>query len=119
MLGYRIATQWFTDLDVVSQRLLYARMYHIWNNQISQTVGLQDILVPGHATHANRLFKWTPEKINLKSDLDSVRRTNLNVVERLISSASGHSEKVLGAMYTVMALSHVSERCRRSYAWLL
>jgi hypothetical protein len=119
MLGYRIATQWFTDLDLVLQRALYARMYHIWNDQLSQTTGLQDRLVPGHATHANRLFKWTPEKINLKSDLDSVRRTNLNVVERLISSATTQSDKVLGAMYTVMALSHVSERCRRSYAWLL
>jgi hypothetical protein len=117
MLGYRIATQWFTDLDLISQRTLYSKIYQIWNE--SRTPGLQERIVPGHSLHTNRLFKWTPDKINSKLDLDSVRRTNLNVVERLISSAAVQSDKVLGAMYTVMALSHVSERCRRAYSWLL
>ena len=54
----------------------------------------------------------------MKSDIDSIRRTNLNIMERLISSAQASSDKTLGAMYTVMGLSHVSGPCRRAYPWL-
>lgn len=118
MLGYRVATQWFTDLDIVSQRNLYTSLFEIWNQQLVMTAGLQDRIVPEHNISTNRLFKWSPSKIGFKAELDSVRRTNLNVIERLISSATLQSDKTLGAMYTVMALCEVSHRCRVAYPWL-
>ena len=64
------------------------------------------------------LFKWVPERIQAKSELDSVRRTNLNVIERLISSASQQSDRTLGAMYSVICLTQISYRCRNAYPWL-
>ena len=118
MLGYRVATQWFTDLDITSQRNLYSRLFELWNEQLVNTDGLQERIVPGHSAPANRLFKWSPSKINFKAELDSVRRTNLNVIEKIISSAPIQSDKTLGAMYTVMALCDVSHRCRVAYPWL-
>jgi hypothetical protein len=119
MLGYRVATQWFTDLDIVDQRKLYAILYAIWNDGLNLTNEQKNLIVPQYNESASRLFKWIPTKIIMSSDLDSIRRTNLNVMERLISSAIEQSDRTLGAMYTVMGLSQVSHRCRSAYPWLV
>ena len=75
-------------------------------------------IVPDYLSPTNKLFKWNPETTVTKTDLDSMRRTNLNIIERLISSAPEQSDKTLAAMYTVMALSRVSYDCREAYPWL-
>lgn len=111
ILGYRIATHWFTELDIVQQKRLYSVMFTTWNN-LSEINRNQ--IVPG----PENLFKWTPDCILNKNDLDSVRRTNLNVIERLISSATEQSDRTLGAMHSVMSLTKVSYRCRAAYPWL-
>jgi hypothetical protein len=116
MLGYRVATQWFTDLDITSQRQLYTVLYKMWNEQLSTVPDIRERIVPDNVTC--KLFKWTPLKISMKFDIDSIRRTNLNVLERLISSAVVPSDKTLGAMYSVMSLCQVSSHCRRAYPWL-
>ena len=118
MLGYRVATQWFSDLDIVLQRRLYTALFDLWNEHLNLTHDQRERIVPQYSVAATKLFKWTPNKIMMKSDLDSIRRTNLNVMERLISSAEAQSDKTLGAMYTVMGLCHVSGICRRAYPWL-
>jgi len=118
MLGYRIATNWFTELTVSQQKSLYSNLFTIWNNE-SLSDQLRDAIVPGFSKADTALFKWSPNKILMKTDIDSIRRTNLNVMERLISSAYQQSDKTLGAMYSVMALCNVSYRCNRAYPWLL
>jgi hypothetical protein len=118
MLGYRIATQWFSDLTIVEHRVLYNTLAALWNQDLNLTEDQRRKIVPEHANPANKLFRWTPEKINMKYDLDSIRRTNLNIIERLITSASQQSDKTLGAMYTVIGLCRVSYRCRDAYPWL-
>jgi len=118
MLGYRVATHWFTDLDITQQRRLYIRLYQIWNEQLTMTAGLQERIVPEFDLPANRLFKWSPTKVHMRFDINTIRRTNLNIIERLISSAVQPSDKTLGAMYTVMGICDVSNRCRQAYPWL-
>lgn len=118
MLGYRIATQWFTDLTVGEQQRLYETYYNLWTNDLGLTQQQQIRIIPDCLKADTRLFKWTPGKIFRNPDLDSVRRTNLNIMERLISSAKEAPDKTLGAMYTVLGLSHISLRCRRAYPWL-
>jgi hypothetical protein len=117
MLGYRIATQWFSDLNMYEQRTLYTSLYNIWNSDLL-TIEQRLKIVPEYLSQQNKLFKHVPEKLYMKSELDSMRRTNLNIIERLISSASEQSDKTLGAMYTVMSLCRVSSRCRNAYQWL-
>jgi hypothetical protein len=118
MLGYRISTQWFSDLTIVEHRNLYNTLAALWNQDLNLTEDQRRKIVPEHYNPANKLFRWTPEKINMKYDLDSIRRTNLNIIERLITSASEQSDKTLGAMYTVIGLCRVSYRCRNAYPWL-
>jgi hypothetical protein len=114
MLGYRIATHWFTDLSIDQQKRLYSLMHALWN-ALPETSRAS--IVPRN-TELGELFKWSPERIQSKSELDSVRRTNLNVIERIISSALQQSDRTLGAMYSVMCLTQVSYRCRNAYPWL-
>lgn len=116
MLGYRIATQWFTDLDISSHKRLYEELLLVWRSP-SLTNTIRETIVPGYSNR-DHLFKWSLQKIMLKTDIDSIRRTNLNVMERLISSALEQSDKTLGAMYCVIALSRVSRRCKQAYPWL-
>jgi len=118
MLGYRIATQWFTDLTISDQKSLYSHLFSVWNDETISDQ-LREAIVPGFSRADTALFKWSPNKIAMKTDMDSVRRTNLNVMERLVTSASQQSDKTLGAMYSVMALCNVSYRCNRAYPWLL
>ena len=118
MLGYRISTQWFSELNISEHRTLYNTLASLWNQDLNLTEEQRRRIVPEHNNPANKLFRWTPEKINMKYDLDSIRRTNLNIIERLITSASQQSDKTLGAMYTVIGLCRVSSRCRNAYPWL-
>ena len=118
MLGYRIATQWFSDLDIVGHRRLYLCLYSLWTEELGLTEEQKELIVPRYSADDFKLFKWSPVKVVSKSEIDSIRRTNLNVLERLISSAVQQSEKTLGAMYSVMALARVSYRCRQAYPWL-
>ena len=118
MLGYRVATQWFSDLTIVQQRRLYISLFELWNERLQLTPVQRELIVPGHTIVTMKLFKWTPSKAAMKSDIDSIRRTNLNIMERLISSALLPSDKTLGAMYSVMGLCQVSGVCRRAYPWL-
>jgi len=119
MLGYRISTQWFSDLTISEHRILYNTLASLWNQDLNLTEDQRRRIVPEHSNPANKLFRWTPEKINMKHDLDSIRRTNLNIIERLISTALLQSDKTLGAMYTVIGLCKVSYECRDAYPWLI
>ena len=118
MLGYRIATQWFSDLTVIDQRKLYQTLYNLWDHELELTEEQKLRIVPDHSSQTNQLFRLNPNRIITKHDMDSMRRTNLNIIERLISSALEQSDKTLAAMYTVMALAKVSNRCRQAYPWL-
>lgn len=114
MLGYRIATSWFTELSIDQQKKLYLCLFQLWSALPEQS---RLTITPPNQELGN-LFKWAPERIQAKHELDSVRRTNLNVIERLISSALQQSDKTLGAMYSVICLTQVSYRCRNAYPWL-
>jgi hypothetical protein len=118
MLGYRIATQWFSDLDISSHRKLYIELHSLWNEELGLSAEEKERIVPRYLAEDFKLFKWIPAKVFSKTEIDSIRRTNLNIMERLISSATQQSDKTLGAMYSVMALSRVSYRCMKAYPWL-
>jgi hypothetical protein len=117
MLGYRISTHWFTDLDIYKHKALYQSMFEQWNSEGLNNF-LRETIVPGFSLEDKALFKWSPSRVIMKTELDSVRRTNLNVMERLISSAIEQSDRTLGAMYVVSSLCRVSYRCKTAYPWL-
>lgn len=119
MLGYRIATQWFTDLSLTDQHRLYSTLYNLWNEDLGLTWQQQERIVPDCSKPNTRLFKWHPNKVCAKQEIDSVRRTNLNVIERMVSSAPEQPDRTLGAMYSVMALCFINRQCRRAYPWLI
>jgi hypothetical protein len=90
----------------------------MWSETIGLTEEQKESIVPQYNVASQKLFRLSIAN-TFKSELDSIRRTNLNVIQRLISSAQLQSDKTLGAMYVVMALASVSERCRTAYPWLI
>lgn len=118
MLGYRIATQWFSEMDIIQHRKLYALLNTMWNETLGLSEEQREAIVPHYNLASHKLFRLSIAN-TFKSELDSIRRTNLNVIQRLISSAQQQSDKTLGAMYVVLGLAQVSERCRSAYPWLL
>ena len=118
MLGYRIATQWFSEMDIIQHRKLYALLNTMWSETLGLSEEQREAIVPQYNVASQKLFRLSIAN-TFKSELDSIRRTNLNVIQRLISSAQQQSDKTLGAMYVVLGLAQVSERCRSAYPWLL
>ena len=118
MLGYRIATQWFSELNIMEHRRLYVSLYNLWNEELGLTEEQKERIVPNFSAGNYKLFKWSAEHVFMKSEIDSIRRTTLNIMERMISSATQQSDRTLGAMYIVMGLSKVSYKCSSAYAWL-
>ena len=118
MLGYRIATHWFSEMDITQHRKLYAILYTMWSETLGLSEEQKESIVPQYSVASQKLFRLSIAN-TFKSELDSIRRTNLNVIQRLISSAVEQSDKTLGAMYVVMGLATVSERCRSAYPWLI
>jgi len=119
MLGYRVATNWFTDLDLPQHKNLYSILYGMWNETLNLTEQQKQVIIPNFSDTFSLLFKWHPSKVLTRRDIDTVRRTNLNIMERFISSAIQQSDRTLGAMYVVMALTQVSYKCRNAYPWLV
>jgi len=118
MLGYRISTQWFTELSLLENQRLYTNLYLLWNQDLELSKELKERVVPHYNETVSKLFKWPPHKMAFKTELNSVRRMNLNLMERLISSAESQSDRTLGAMYTITGLCTVSSHCRQAYPWL-
>lgn len=118
MLGYRIATQWFSELNIMEHRRLYVSLFNLWNSDLGLTEEQKERIVPNFSAENYKLFKWSAEHVFMKSEIDSIRRTTLNIMERMISSATQQSDRTLGAMYIVMGLSKVSYKCRSAYPWL-
>ena len=105
-------------LTAPDNQRLYINLHSLWHSNQDLPLELKNRIVPNHNETLTRLFKWPPHKIVFKTELNSLRRMNLNLIERLVSSADAQSDRVIGAMYTVIGISTVSKECRRAYPWL-
>lgn len=118
VLGYRIATQWISELTTSSHRTLYTLLHNTWFKADTFTEELRETIVPNYNDSSNKLFQFNELSVK-KCDLDCIRRTNIHIIHRLISSAKEQSDRTLAAMNIVSALSCVSEECYSEYHWLL
>ena len=69
-------------------------------------------------TKPNQLFRFDPTEVPPKS-LHWWERTNLALVERFLTSVADKEQNKLGAMYVLMAMTHVSSDAAEAMPWLL
>jgi len=114
--GYIVNSDWFHELDKEDHIEFYKRLYDIWNYRIGLTLKEKNLIVPGFNSR-NKLFKYSLEDINNKEE-KSIKKNNLYIIERLISSTDDKAQKSLGVMYVLMGLCHVNDTVAESYPWI-
>jgi hypothetical protein len=106
---------WFLRLNIVQLKLWYIRAEDIWNYRTQLTVEQQKEIVPDSDVHI--LFP-AKNSINSINNLSQLRMMVLDVMERLVTSAPQRSERILGAMYVLTALTECSPEVAIALPWL-
>ena len=112
--GYYTSPDWFIELDTRDQRRLYAELFEIWNVRAELSSVDKNRIVPGYS---GRLFRHAPWAL-IDATLESYQKLNMGIIRAFISTAEDRSDRILGAMYVVGALTKVSREARRAYPWL-
>lgn len=119
-LGYRASCRWFEKMRLVDHEFFYRRIHTLWNYQLHLTHAEKEGVVPGYNDTNTKLFKSTPDKLQANvHDLHWWRKTNLGVIQDLLTRAPDKSQQSLGALYVLMALVQVVPDAATAYPWVL
>ena len=113
-LNYYTNPEWFINLTVDRLRCFYVELYDIWFHRAELTNAQRSIIIPPPA----RPFRYPIRDIVTNRSIDFLRKTNMDVIRMFVSAAEDKSDRVLGAMYIVTALTMVSRQCAQMYPWL-
>jgi hypothetical protein len=117
-LGYYASCDWYTSFGLYDHILFYKRLFTLWEWRLGLTRLQKELIVPGYMTKPNQLFRFDPTEVPPKS-LHWWERTNLALVERFLTSVADKEQNKLGAMYVLMAMTHVSSDAAEAMPWLL
>lgn len=113
-LGNYTLPVWFSNLSLYRLRVLYNNLYEIWMMRADLTDEIRNRIVP-----TGPLFKLSISQVNTFKSKKKVQNIILDCIQRLISSAEQNSDKILGSLYVLTALSEVSKDCAQAHPWLL
>jgi hypothetical protein len=114
--GYIVNSDWFHDLDKEEHIDFYNKLFDIWNYRIGLTHKQKNLIVSGFNSR-NKLFKYTLDELKLKEE-KSIKKNNLSIIERLISSSNDKTQRSLGVMYVLMGLCYVNDTVAEAYPWI-
>ena len=117
-VGYIVNSDWFHELEKENHIDFYKKLYDIWVYRLQITHKQKNAVVPGYNSVKNKLFKYFPNEINDKEE-KVIKKQNLQIIERLVSSAQDKSQKALGTMYVLMGLCMINENVAEAYPWIL
>jgi len=113
-LNYYTNTQWFVKLGVNELRRFYVELYDIWYHRAGLTVEMRNTIIPSPA----RPFRFSIREVIGLRNIDLLRKINIDMIRMFISASSDKSDRGLGAMYILTALTLVNKDCAGSYPWL-
>ena len=113
-LNYYTNPDWFINLTVDKLRCFYVELFDIWYHRAELSVGRRNVIIPPPA----RPFRYPVREIVTMRSLEFLRKTNMDIIRMFISAAEDKSDRILGAMYVVTALTLVSRPCAEMYPWL-
>jgi hypothetical protein len=113
-LNYYTNPDWFINLSVDKLRCFYVELYDIWFHRAELSHEMKKTIIPLPA----HPFKYPIREIVGLKSLDLLRKINLDTIRMFISAAVDKSDRTLGAMYIVTALTLVSKECKATYPWL-
>lgn len=114
--GYIVNSDWFHDMDKEDHILFYKKLYDIWYFRADLSIKEKNLIVPGF-NGRNKLFKNFVTEIQDKEE-KYLKKMNLGIIQKLVSSSNDKSQRALGVMYTLMGLSYVSESVAEAFPWI-
>lgn len=118
-LGYLLSTSWFQDLTLAEQKKLYRSIYQLWYWRLGLTTPQRDEICPGHQSNSGRLFRQHPDEAErLHKELKWWKKTNLAIINSLVSRGETKASRGLGALYVVMGLVSACEQAAEGYPWI-
>jgi hypothetical protein len=112
-LGYYTDPEWYLSLSGIELLRLYIELADIWYHRAGLTHEDRSRIVPGPRR---------PFPVRVASaytlDLPALRKLVLETCRLLVSAAVARSDKQLGVMYVVGALSMLSGGAGAAYPWL-
>ena len=113
-LNYYTNPSWFINLTVDNLRCFYIELYDIWSHRAELSTEMRNTIIPSPA----RPFRYSVREVIVQRSLDNLRKINLDMIRMFISAAVERSDRILGAMYVITALTLVSKECAETYPWL-
>lgn len=113
-LGYHSNSDWFLDLELKNQIILYRELYELWTFRLQLSQFSKDNICPDMGA----IMKYDPSRIRAQREIRWWRKLNLEVMDALVSRASDKTNRALGALYCLTALCKVSNNARSAYHWL-
>jgi len=113
-LNYYTDSYWFIKLGVNNLRKLYVELYDIWYHRAGLTNEQRNLIIPSPA----RPFRFSIREVIGLKNIDVLRKLNLDMIRMFISAAVDKSDRGLGAMYILTAMTLVCKECAESYPWL-
>jgi len=114
--GYIVNSDWFHDLEKDDHIKFYRKLYDIWNYRLGLTMKEKNAIVPGFNSK-NKLFKHFPDEINEKEE-KYLKKLNLNIIQKLVSSSTDKTQVSLGVMYVLMGLCYVHNSIADAFPWI-
>lgn len=113
-LGYHSATEWFSNLNLEKHINFYRELYDLWNYRLGINTATKEAISPG----LNELMKYDPFRFKVQREVRWWKKLNLDCIEALVSRSPEKTNRALGAMYILTALTKVSEEAHDAYSWL-
>jgi hypothetical protein len=113
-LNYYTNPDWFVKLTVDKLRHFYVELYDIWHHRAELTNAMRDTIIPPPA----RPFRYGIRDVVAMRDIERLRKLSMDTIRMFVCAAEDKTDRILGAMYIVTALTLVSRPCAEMYPWL-
>tara|TARA_Y100000389_G_scaffold89478_2_gene85955 strand:- start:10567 stop:11568 length:1002 start_codon:yes stop_codon:yes gene_type:complete len=117
-LGNYTNSSWLLELNFIEMKRFLYELYEIWTFRAQLSRNRKMEICP---PNGNPFMNVPRNAINFNSNVynfQNIKNITLNVMEKLIFSANNDSDKNLGALYILSALTLVSIEARNALPWL-
>lgn len=109
--GFHVSCEWFSEMSLTQHIDFYKAIYNLWNFRLGLSQAQKDAIVPSHI----KLFNVQYEK---KHTPVWWEKTNLHLIETLITSSPDKELQRLGATYCMMGFVQVNDEAAQTFPWL-
>lgn len=120
-LGNYTSSSWFNHLRMQDLRIFIFELYEIWNYRAQLSMEIKEMICPPRgnpfsALPRNFITNYNNPRMFYSNSF--LKSAALNIMEKLAYSAHNDTNKNMGVLYILSALTLVSEPARQALPWL-